>query len=405
MPFRVAISGLRAAQTDLNVIGNNIANVNTTGFKQSRSEFHDVYSASAVGGSGDVSPGRGVNTARVAQLFTQGNVSFTDRGLDLAISGQGFFILDDNGARVYARDGAFGLDREGFVVNSSGLRVVAFEADASGNVSGATQPLQITLSDIAPVATSDVDINLNLDASESPPPIAVFDPLDSDTYTSSTAVSIYDSLGTQHTMQVFFVKTAAPNTWDAYSVVDGVTVGGPDALTFSSTGALVAPAGGQITIPAFSAAPGADPMNITLNLLETTQFGSPFGVNALVQNGYASGRLSGLDIDEAGLIFARFTNGRSEIQGQLALANFANTQGLQSLGENTWAETFASGPPLEGAPGTASLGLIQSGALEDSNVDLSEQLVQLIIAQRNFQANTEVISAADAVQQAVINIR
>ena len=206
-------------------------------------------------------------------------------------------------------------------------------------------------------------------------------------------------------MQIYFVKDAAANTWDTYTLVNGTQVDGPDPITFNTDGSLATPAGGLITVPAFTAAPGTAPINLTIDHAQTTQFGAPFGVNLFTQDGYTTGNLAGLDIDSEGFIFARYTNGQSEIQGQVALANFRNPQGLQPISNNNWAQTFSSGTPLVGAPGSASLGLIQSGALEDSNVDLSEQLVNLIIAQRNFQANTEVISTADRVTQSVINIR
>ncbi len=404
MPFRVAISGLRAAQTDLNVIGNNIANVNTTGFKGSRAEFQDVFAVTDTGSSGN-SAGQGVNTARVAQQFTQGNITFTDNGLDLAISGPGFFILEDNGVRVYSRDGSFGVDRNGFVVNANDQQLLAFTADASGTITGALAPLQISTANVAPSATTQVGLGANLDSAASVPLTAPFDPTDNSTFNNTTATTVFDSLGGSHLLQTYFVKGAAPNTWSAHTLVNGATVSGPDTLTFDTTGALVTPAGGLVTVPPFTATPGTAPLNITMDLSQSTQFGAPFGVNQLTQDGFTTGRLAGLDIDGDGIVFARFTNGRSEVQGQVALGNFANPQGLQPLGNNNWAETFAAGNVLEGAPGSSSLGLLQSGALEDSNVDLSEQLVKLIVAQRNFQANTEVISTADTVTQAVINIR
>lgn len=404
MPFRVAISGLRAAQTDLNVIGNNIANVNTTGFKNSRAEFHDVFAVTNTGSSGN-SAGQGVNTARVAQQFSQGNITFTDNGLDLAISGPGFFILDDNGARVYSRDGSFGLDRDGFVVNSNDQKVNGFTADATGSITGALAPLQISTANTSPNATTQVIMGANLDSQASIPLTAPFDPTDTASFNNTTATTVFDSLGGSHLLQTYFVKTAGANTWDAHTLVNGVSVSGPDALTFNPSGTLATPATGIITIPPFSATPGTDPLTLTIDLGQSTQFGAPFGVNQLVQDGFTTGRLAGLDIDNQGIVFARFTNGQSEVQGQVALGNFANPQGLQPLGNNNWAETFAAGSVLEGAPGSSSLGLVQSGALEDSNVDLSEQLVKLIVAQRNFQANTEVISTADTVTQSVINIR
>ena len=404
MAFRVAISGLRAAQNDLNVIGNNIANVNTTGFKGSRAEFQDVFAVSNTGGSGN-NVGQGVNTGRVAQQFAQGNISFTDNGLDLAVSGQGFFILDDGGSQVYSREGAFGLDRDGFVVNANDQTLRAFTVDAAGGITGALGPLQINTANTTPNATTQIIMGTNLDSQSTVPATAPFDPADNTSYNNSTATTIFDSLGGSHLMQIYFVKDAAPNTWDTYTLVNGTQVGGPDTLTFNTDGSLATPVGGAVTIPAFVAAPGTDPVNMVVDHAQSTQFGADFAVNQLSQDGYTTGNLAGLDIDSEGFIFARYTNGQSELQGQVALANFRNPQGLQPIGRNNWVQTFSSGAPLEGAPGAGSLGLVQSGALEDSNVDLSQELVNLIIAQRNFQANTEVISTADRVTQAVINIR
>lgn len=405
MPFRVAISGLRAAQNDLNVIGNNIANVNTTGFKESRAEFQDVFAVSNTSGSGN-NIGQGVNTARVAQQFGQGNITFTDNGLDLAITGEGFFILDNGGETVYARDGAFGLDRDGFVVNANEQTLNAFGVDANGAVTGALAPLQISTENTSPAATNQILLGTNLDSQASVPITTPFDPAVNSSFNNTTATTVFDSLGGSHLMQVYFVKDGVTaNTWDTYTLVDGAQVSGPDTLIFNTDGSLQAPADGNVTIPPFVPAPGTASISLTINHSESTQFGAAFGVNNFTQDGYTTGNLAGLDIDSEGFIFARYTNGQSEIQGQVALANFRNPQGLQSLSNNNWAQTFASGSPLAGAPGSASLGLIQSGALEDSNVDLSEQLVDLIIAQRNFQANTEVISTADRVTQSVINIR
>jgi flagellar hook protein FlgE len=404
MPFRVAISGLRAAQNDLNVIGNNIANVNTTGFKESRAEFQDVFAVSSTSGSG-TNIGQGVDTARVAQQFSQGNITFTDNGLDLAITGEGFFILDDGGETVYARDGAFGLDRDGFVVNANEQVLNAFTVDSTGAVAGALAPLQISTANTSPSSTGQVILGTNLDSQSAVPATAPFDPADNTSFNNTTATTVFDSLGGSHLMQIYFVKDAAPNTWNTHTLVDGAQVSGPDALVYNTDGSLATPATGEIVIPPFTPAPGTAAINLTIDHAQSTQFGAPFGVNNFTQDGFTTGNLAGLDIDSEGFIFARYTNGQSELQGQVALANFRNPQGLQSLSNNNWAQTFSSGTPLDGAPGSASLGLIQSGALEDSNVDLSEQLVDLIIAQRNFQANTEVISTADRVTQAVINIR
>lgn len=407
MPFKQAISGLKAAENELNVIGNNVANSATTGFKKSRVEFQDVFAVSNVGGSANAT-GRGVDTARVAQQFEQGNISFTDNALDLAVSGEGFFIMNNNGERLYTRDGAFSLDKDGFIVNSKGHQLMAFGSDSVGNINGALGPLQLSSAANPPKATTAVAFGANFDANATDPATPTFDPLDSTSYNETTALNIFDSLGGSHLQQMYFVRdtgAATANTWQMYTYVDGNAVGGPDPIVFDNAGKLATPANGLITIPTFTAAAGTQPMNITTSVVGSTMFGADFGVAKLTQDGFTTGRLAGLDIDSEGVILARFTNGQSAVQGQVGMANFPNPQGLRAAGGNGWQESFAAGVVLEGKPGTANLGLIQGGALEDSNVDLSSELVALIIAQRNFQANTEVIKTADAVTQSVINIR
>jgi flagellar hook protein FlgE len=403
MTFRTAISGIRAASAELNVIGNNIANVNTNGFKGSRTEFSDVF-ATANNGVVGKGTGHGVNTARVAQQFSQGNITFTDNNLDLAINGLGFFIVDDNGAQLYSRDGAFGVDREGYIVNSNAQRLMAFGTDATGNVTGALNQLRVSTANSAPQATASVQLGANLDSQQTVPLVAPFNPNNNSSYNSTSAATVYDSLGGSHTMQFYFVKTGA-GAWNVHTAVDGTAVGAGQPITFNTSGALATPASGELTLPAFTPSGGGAAMNVTINISETTQFGAPFGINRVVQDGYATGRLVGIDIDTQGMVFARYSNGQSNVQGQVALANFANPQGLRSLGNNNWSETFDAGAVVVAAPGSSNMGQIQSGALEDANVDLSEQLVNLIVAQRNFQANTEVIQTADATTQALINIR
>ncbi|MGE0388343.1 MAG: flagellar hook protein FlgE [Gammaproteobacteria bacterium] len=402
MPFRTAIAGLRAATTDLNVIANNVSNGNTTGFKKSRTEFSDVY-AVANGASGKA-VGSGVDVQRVAQQFSQGNIAFTDNGLDLGISGEGFFIVDDNGARSFTRAGAFGVNKDGYVVNGHNQRLVAFEADDAGNITGALSPLQVPAGNIEPRPSSLVNLNLNLDSSKTPPPVA-FDPTDATSYNNSTSTTIYDSLGTSHLATVYYVKTAAANTWNSYTYVDGAAVSGPDALTFSGTGQLAVPATGRITLPAFTPAGGAGAMNVDLDYGTSTQYGSAFSVHNITQDGFTTGELAGLDIDKTGIVSERFSNGQTKIIGQVAVAKFQNQQGLRPIGESNWDETVDSGTAIATAPGTSGVGLVQAGALEESNVDMAEELVKMIVAQRNFQANTEVIRTADTVTQSIINIR
>jgi flagellar hook protein FlgE len=400
MPFAVALSGLNAASSDLSVTANNIANANTTGFKSSRAEFADVF---AVGAQ---NIGNGVAMSSVTQEFSQGGVDFTDRGLDLAISGEGFFTISDRGVVSYTRAGSFGVDREGYVVNAQAQRLQIFPVASNGTFNtGTLSDLRLATADSPPQATSRAEFGINLPANATVPPVPVFDPANASSYNHSTALTIYDSLGAAHTATAYFVKTAVPNEWETRFYIDGTAVGGANTMTYSNMGVLTAPVGGGITLPAYAPTTGAAPITITADLLNSTQYGAQFGVNQLSQDGFASGRLSSIDVDGNGVIFARFTNGRSVPLGQVALSNFANTQGLRQLGDTSWAESFVSGDAVRGSPGTGSFGLIQSGALESSNVDLTEQLVNMITAQRNFQANAQMISTADQVTQTIINIR
>lgn len=403
MPFRTALSGLNAASSELRIIGNNVANAGTTGFKESRAEFADIFATSNLGVASNAI-GTGVRVSSVSQQFTQGNIGFTDNNLDLAISGQGFLIMNDNGINNYTRAGALGVDRDGFVVNNQQQQLTIFQADSSGNITGATGPLQLDRSDIAPAATTTIDVQANLDASAIAP-TAPFDPADANSYNNSTSLTVFDSLGSPHLNTMYFRKTA-DNTWDAFQYVDGVQVnaGAPagETITFDATGAIT---GGTPTTMTFTPTGGAAAMTVNVDYNNTSQFGSPFSVNALVQDGFATGRLSGIDISDTGIITSRFTNGQSRTLGQVAIATFNNPQGLRQLGDTSWAETFDSGAPLVGGPGAGSAGLIESGALEGSNVDLTEELVNMITAQRNFQANAQVITTADTITQTIINIR
>src|SRR6185295_8174818 len=400
MPFAVALSGLNAASSDLSVTANNIANANTTGFKGSRAEFADVFAV----GAQDI--GNGVAISSVSQQFKQGGVDFTDRGLDLAISGDGFFTMRDRGVVSYTRAGAFGVYRDGFVVNNQNQRLQIFPVASNGTFNtGTLSDLQLATVDSPPQATTRAEFGVNLPANAAVPPVPVFDPANASSYNHSTAVTIYDSLGATHTATAYFVKTATANQWQSRYYIDGTAVGGANTMTYSNLGVLTAPVGGTITLPAYTPTTGAAPIVLTTDVLSSTQYGSTFGVNQLNQDGFASGRLSNIDVDSTGVIFARFTNGRSNALGQVALSNFANTQGLRQLGNTSWGDTFTSGDAVRGSPGTGSFGLIQSGALESSNVDLTQQLVNMITAQRNFQANAQMISTADQVTQTIINIR
>jgi len=405
MPFRIALSGLNAASADLGVTANNIANVNTTGFKGSRAEFAEVF---AVGtqSTGSSAVGSGVRLSNISQQFAQGNVDFTDNALDLAIGGEGFFVLSDNGSRVYTRAGNFSVDNNGFVVNPAGKRLQAYPPSGDGNFNtGSLNDVQLSTGANPPQSTTSIDYGVNLPADAEVPAITPFDPADPNTFNHTTSVTIYDSLGTAHTGTLFFIKDAATNTWNTQFTVDGNVVGAGDQLVFGDDGQLQSPVGGVINLPAYAPGNGAADITMSLNLEGATQFGSNFGVNSLAQDGFATGRLTGIEVTSEGILFARFTNGQSTELGKIALADFANAGGLQQLEDTSWGESFTSGDARLGEAGTSSFGLIQSGALEASNVDLTEQLVNMITAQRNFQANSQMISTADTVTQTVINIR
>ncbi len=418
MPFRSALSGINAASEDLKVIGNNVSNASTTGFKNSRAEFADVYAATQGGSSNAI--GAGVRLSSVNQNFGQGNIEFTDNKMDMAINGRGFFVLDNNGTREYTRAGSFQVDREGYVTNGGNKRLVVNNADEDGNITGDVGALRLDNSNIKPRATSRIDVGVNLDSEQSPPTTQPFDPEVSNSYNHSTSLTVYDSLGNGHLATMYYVKGEEPNTWETHMFVNGKSAKGEqappytgDTLKFDGSGALESINGqavppGMVSYSGVETGAGGDPLNIDVNLLSstpTTQFGTKFNVNALSQNGFTSGRLSGFDIDDAGMIKARYSNGQSKVLGQVSLADFSNPQGLRPLGDTTWAESFSSGAALNGTPGSGSLGSIQSGALEGSNVDLTGELVKMITAQRNFQANAQVITTADTVTQTIINIR
>ena len=444
MGFQQGLSGLNVAAKNLDVIGNNVSNANTVGFKQSQAQFADVYTA-AQGGTTTPSIGIGTKVATVAQQFGQGNVSITSNPLDMAVSGRGFFQLDDNGATKYSRNGQFQLNKDGFIVNAQGHKLTGYQANPQTGVvsSGSTGPLQLPAKAITPSPTSKSEIGLNLDSRETAPRVSVFNPTDPESYNRSTAMTIFDTLGNEHVLNMYFQKAPTPvNTWNTYVTVDNLPAnpggGAPGAegaapapaaegaaaapattnatllgtLTFNSTGGLAAtnPASdplGIMSIPGgiVFANGSSTPQEMTMDFNMSTQFGAPFGVTALNQNGYTSGQLNGFSTSADGTILGRYTNGQSKALGQVVLANFANEQGLQALGNNEWGISSASGQPLVGQPGTASLGVLQSGAVEDSNVDLTAELVNMIMAQRVYQANAQTIKAQDSILQTITNIR
>ena len=405
MPFRIALSGLNAAQTDLSVTANNIANTSTNGFKGSRAEFADLFAVSLQGVSSNAT-GNGVRVAAVSQQFAQGNIEFTDSNLDLAVSGQGMFILSDGGALAYTRAGAFQMNSDGYVVNSAQQRLQVYPPVTGGGFNtGGLSDLRLTTTASPPAATSNVEYVLNLPGNASVPPTTPFDPNDPNSFNQATSLTLFDSLGATHTGTLYFTKTAVANQWDTRLYIDGTAVGAAQQLQYSNTGLLQTPVGGQLPFPAFTPTTGAAPMTVNVDMTQSTQYGNTFAVNSVSQDGYTTGRLIGIDINDTGIVQARFTNGVSNPLGQIAIANFANVQGLQQLGNTQWAETFASGQALRGQAGNSGFGLVQSGALEGANVDVTEQLVNMITAQRNFQANAQMISTSDQITQTIINIR
>ena len=350
----------------------------------------------------------GVRTTNVAQQFIQGNNEQTGRSLDMAVSGEGFFTLTMNGARVYSRAGNFQTDQSGYVVNPQGARLQVFAPNADGTSfdAGRMTDLQLLTTDSPPKQTSLVNVSFTLPANAKQPTVNPFDPTDSNSYSFSTGgITVYDSLGVSHTQTSYFVKTATPNQWEVHNYVDGQAAGAAVPLTFSDTGVLTSPANGRMTLDPFTPSTGAGQLAMTLDITGASQYGEQFAMRNTRQDGYAAGKLNEITVSEEGIVFARYSNGDDHALGQVALTTFNNPQGLQAKGNNLWAETFDSGTPRSGQPDTSNLGQIQAGSLESSTVDLTEQLVNMITAQRNFQANAQMVSTQDQITQTIINIR
>lgn len=406
MSFQHGLSGLGAATKNLDVISNNVANANTVGYKGSAAQFSDIFASSASNGGSSTAVGIGASISAVLPQFTQGNISVTNNPLDLAINGAGFFRTSDLGTITYTRNGQFQLDKTGYIVNAKGNRLTGYPVDdTNAIVSSSPVELKVTTGDIAPLATSTAAVAANFDA-RAPIITTPFSAVDATSYNSATSMTIYDSLGNPHTLSLYFAKSS-PNTWDIYAANDGTQVGAGTvgSLAYFSSGALDT---ANSTYPTISIpmTNGADsPLAFDVNFAGSSQFGSSFGVTELSQDGYASGQLSGFSVDDKGVISARYSNGQTRQQGQVVLVNFTSPQALRALGANAWAETSESGPPLVGTPGSGNLGLLQSGAVEDSNVDLTAELVAMITAQRVYQANAQSIKTQDSVLQTLVNMR
>jgi flagellar hook protein FlgE len=514
MSFQQGLSGLNAAAKSLDVIGNNVANASTVGFKESQAQFADVYASSLTGAGGNQA-GIGTKVAQIAQQFTQGNISSSNNPLDIAINGGGFFRTTFNGTSQFTRNGQFQLDKSGFIVNAQGAKLTGYQANTLGVLStGAPVSIQVNTSDLAPKVTEKTAAELNLDSRNNVPIGGAFNSAVPSSYNSATSVNVYDTLGNPHVLQTFYVKTA-PSTWDVYVTNDGVEanalgvtsvanganapgatpadivaaltaseatavtnatnattaaaalpatnaaeiavktaatraanlltaaatvqtnalnaattesgVGGSTAattiaaaigatspvplatLSFTALGALdpatVAGQPAHFSLPIYPPTGATSPLVTEFNFTGTTQFGSNFSTNKLTQDGYSAGRLSGFNTGNDGIILARYSNGQSNVLAQVVLANFANPNGLSPLGNNAWVETSTSGAPLVGIPNSGSLGVLQSSATEDANVDLTAELVNLITAQRVYQANAQTIKTQDSVLQTLVNLR
>jgi flagellar hook protein FlgE len=505
MSFQQGLSGLNGAAKSLDVIGNNIANASTVGFKGSTAQFADVY-ANSLNGAGGNQAGIGSKVSQISQQFSQGNVESSNNPLDIAINGAGFFRTTVAGATQYSRNGQFSLDKDGFMVNAQGAKLTGYATSATGNIlAGSPVPIQINTADLKPVSTSKIDTELNLDSSSKNPPKTPFSASDPNTYNKQIPIDVYDTLGNPHVMSSFYVRTDA-GKWDVYVANDGMEINnlavaaaaqGTATPTFDAVnlaranwraaaqtgtpapallaayalaaGNMVAAAAG-IADPSNLTAPGvistaaglsgavlgntpedvdrdiaaavnikptkvgtllfdakgtlsaatapltaklpifpptgsAAVLSVTLNYTGSTQYGAATSEKRSSQDGYTAGHLQRFSASPDGIILGQYSNGQSQALGQVVLANFANPNGLSPLGNNAWAETSGSGVPLIGAPTTGSLGVLQSSAVENSNVDLTAELVNMITAQRVYQANAQTIKTQDSVLQTLVNLR
>lgn len=453
MSYFIALSGLSASQRDLDTSSNNIANVNTTGFKGSRAEFADVYAASLFTNN-RTKVGDGVQTQRIAQQFHQGTLDFTENALDMAIKGSGFFVTaPEHGSQDYSytRAGAFKLSRDNYIVDNSGGYLQAYPVNAetgqnSSTALSTTGPVEIPSTAGAPSAASNLYQSVNLDSRAEPvldnsvaPPVnygpgdtSNFDPQDPTTYHDSTSATVYDSLGEAHTVTTYYVRRDTdPSEWDVYQAVNGQLIDFDSAdgnegslsadgfssvrIAFDASGNPTGPLTAGGTFPpgnlSFTPTTGAEEVNLSFHFRSNgggdtpTQYASAFELTALDQDGTTVGRLTGVDIDESGLIAASYSNGDTRFLGRVAMVSFNNEQGLTQVGGTKWKASIDSGEPITGVAGVGIFGGIESSALENSNVNLTEELVDIIVAQRNYQANSRALEVNSTLQQTILQIR
>jgi len=507
MSFQQGLSGLNGAAKALDVIGNNIANASTVGFKGSTTQFADVY-ANALNGAGGISAGIGVKVAAIAQQFNQGNIEASGNPLDIAINGAGFFRMEQAGVVQYSRNGQFSLDKQGFIVNAQGAKLTGYGLGPNGQLAaGAPVPIQIDTSDQPPKITENIYAQIQLDSRIEPPANKPFNPEDPTTYNKQSPMSVYDSLGNPHTLSLYYVKTEA-GSWDVYTsmngtdnttleaagvtLTDGGVLGARDTwnsadaagkagaiagyattaaeavrvAAVAANPAMTADDQAKIAAAASAAAaiPGATPeqvnaailkalnlpakplgtlkfdtygalnmatsgtapgfngkfglelpvvpstgadltIPVTFDFAKSTQFGGPTSEKRLEQDGFKPGALQRFTTGADGVIIGQYSNGQTKALGQVVLANFTNPNGLEPLGNNAWAESSQSGTALIGTAGTGGMGVMQSSAVESSSVDLTAELVNMITAQRVYQANAQTIKTQDSVLQTLVNLR
>jgi len=428
MSFQQGVSGLTASARNLEVIGNNVANASTVGAKVARAEFADVYArAVSVGGASAI--GLGVSQTAVTQQFSQGSFRSTDGPLDMAINGGGFFQLKDvTGNSQYTRNGQFKVDRDGYIVNAQSARLLGYPANDQGVlVPGQAQPLLMPTAGIKPSTTANVELELNLDARSASTFDAAATPKidfnDAKSYNNATSVNVFDKKGQEVSLTYFFQKSA-PDSWNVYAAANGLPVN-PDgagnaqpitSITFPTNGSApinpldpTLPLGPvSFDVPAtsnFQSVVTEPIVGVELDMSTLTQYGAIFGVTDVSQDGFPPGQLSAIKIQPNGIVLATYSSGQSTPIGQIELATFRNVQGLQPLGGNVWGATYESGDPVPGTPGAGNLGVLQAGVVEESNIDLTSELVNMMVAQRIYQANAQTIKTQDSVLQTLVNLR
>jgi flagellar hook protein FlgE len=420
MSFQQALSGLNAASQNLDVIGNNVANASTNGAKSATVDFADMYANALNGTTSATTVGEGVRVAAITQQFSQGTITATSNPNDLAINGGGFFQVNNNGTTLYTRNGQFEINASGQIVDTSGNTLMGYPATAAGVITpGAATALTLPTGGVSPQATSAMTLQANLDSASAvtlpatSPAINFSDPT---TYNNATSVTAYDAKGQTVALTYYFQKSAT-DTWNVYATANGTSVststtGSPTPITtvtFPASGSAPTSPSAPVSfnIPATTNAAGAATLPITgatLDLSTLTEYGSAFGVTNLSQNGYSAGQLTGISVNANGIVNATYSNGQSTAAGQVELATFQNPQGLRPVGGNDWVATSTSGTPITGAPGSGNLGVLQSSALEQSNVDLTSELVNMMTAQRVYQANAQTIKTQDQILQTLVTL-